>query len=163
MALGNSQLTNLCSYGYLYATLCFFGGVLLTYLFELALHAFERWLLARRSPTAAHDLEDVDAQSSSIAESPRSSTNIVANENLSIDHDVGHDGEMVAEIYRMTEDDTRALTRMGIFAGLALAFHVRESHIVVVGMITMLTWTDKNYYYCVELPGGFGDICSGDG
>ncbi len=106
----------------MYATLCFFGGVLLTYLFELALHAFERWLLTRR--TVSHDPEDVDSRSAD-AEAPKTST-VVENDRLSIEHDMGHEGEMVAEVYRMTADDARALTRMGIFAGLALAFHVRD-------------------------------------
>ena len=99
--------------------------MLLTYLFELALHAFEKWLLARKSNQ--HDSEDVDNAPPVNPNSRRSSGNqAVAIENIDIDHEVGHDGEMVAEVYRMTADDSRALIRMGIFAGLALAFHVRR-------------------------------------
>ncbi len=106
----------------MYATLCFFAGVLLTYLFELALEAYEDWLLARR--TIPSDLEDVDSRSPDV-EAPKTST-VVENDNLHIEHEVGHEGEMVAEVLRMTADDARALIRMGLFAGLALAFHVRD-------------------------------------
>ncbi len=40
------------SFAYLYATLCFFGGVLLTYLFEVGLHTFEKWLLKKKEKKA---------------------------------------------------------------------------------------------------------------
>lgn len=42
-------------------------------------------------------------------------------EPIVIDQDVGHDGHMVADIYREHGHDARALTRMGMFAGIALA------------------------------------------
>jgi len=45
---------------YLYATLCFFGGVAMTVVFDLALHAFERWAqrrLARRALTVDAEAE----------------------------------------------------------------------------------------------------------
>lgn len=47
-------------------------------------------------------------------------------EPIEIHHEVGHDGHMVAAMYNQQAADARALIRMGIFAGIALAFHVRS-------------------------------------
>lgn len=47
-------------------------------------------------------------------------------EPIEIEHQVGHDGHLVASLYEQHGDDTSALIRMGIFAGIALAFHVSE-------------------------------------
>jgi len=60
---------------YLYATLCFFGGVALTVAFDVALHAFERWAqrrLARRASTVDAEAEQGQAvPASDIFESDR--------------------------------------------------------------------------------------------
>lgn len=45
----------------------------------------------------------------------------VVDEPIDIDHGIGKDGHMVADIYREHGHDARALTRMGMFAGIALA------------------------------------------
>lgn len=48
-------------------------------------------------------------------------------DNHIVESNVGHGGHLIASIYDQHDDshDTSALIRMGIFAGIALAFHVR--------------------------------------
>lgn len=47
-----------------------------------------------------------------------STTFDVLENRLDVDHSVGHDGHMVAEVYRETVHDSKRLARMGVFAGL---------------------------------------------
>lgn len=106
------------SFGYLYANLCFFAGVVITYMFEHMLHWFEHWIMRKKSQPSGGANDQV-VENGAVQELE----NVVQEK----DEDVliaGSDGEMVAEVYRMNADDAKALTRMGIFAGIALAFHV---------------------------------------
>ncbi|CAN8070404.1 unnamed protein product [Agarophyton chilense] len=140
---------------YLYATLCFFGGILITYLFDMSLHLFEDWISQRKHASlekkqAIQRNSDIkDTQSSSQESLPpvtqpvsnvlqgddQESSDIVLpvfqepslseprDEHVKIDPHVGHDGHMVADMYQAHSHDPKALIRMGIFAGIALAFH----------------------------------------
>jgi len=132
---------------YLYATLCFFAGTVITYLFDIALHAFELWVVSKNNNNnlqqqddadKAHDVENYaeDAQDDLVTDSndadaiqqthtrrPRSNSIPRSEQHVDIVHEMGHEGEMVATIYDMSNSDSRLLTRLGIFAGIALAFH----------------------------------------
>eukprot|EP00178_Gracilaria_changii_P027867 TRINITY_DN924_c0_g2_i2.p2 TRINITY_DN924_c0_g2~~TRINITY_DN924_c0_g2_i2.p2 ORF type:complete len:228 (+),score=32.88 TRINITY_DN924_c0_g2_i2:2966-3649(+) len=142
---------------YLYATLCFFGGILITYLFDISLHLFEGWISRRRissqekNKAVDSDSDKEDERSSSgkplplvpapVSKSPHNgdlpSSDAVLpvfqptsptepeDEPVEIDPHVGHEGHMVASVYQVHSHDPQALIRMGIFAGIALAFHVR--------------------------------------
>eukprot|EP00177_Eucheuma_denticulatum_P004276 GFKZ01007757.1.p1 GENE.GFKZ01007757.1~~GFKZ01007757.1.p1 ORF type:complete len:396 (+),score=50.00 GFKZ01007757.1:100-1188(+) len=143
-------------FAYLYATLCFFGGVLITYLFDIALHHIDHLLGKRKARKAAPDpvflnsteptpsnlapsppsnhlpsnrsFQDVEDQNSTSSPSsnnvnPQPIPNTALDNPLHVDEEYGHDGHMIASIYENHSQDTRALIRMGIFAGLALAFH----------------------------------------
>lgn len=142
-------------FAYLYATLCFFGGIGLTYLFDRGLHLFEHWVGARRTkkqakasatdsdqtppsgaviPTTREAVPspDVEGQQTSpvvgtgvqTSAAPSHAGGDAAEANRDIDDDIGHDGHMVANIYENHGHSPKALIRMGIFAGIALAFHV---------------------------------------
>lgn len=137
---------------YLYATLCFFGGVAVTALFDLALHYIPR-LFSRRSNTASVKSapggagDNVESKSpkgaAALGSSDESSgeTNPTTKPNVDIEQPgqvthhhqevdmVGHGGEMIASIYSAEnrQNETSKLIRMGIFAGIALAFHVSHS------------------------------------
>lgn len=53
------------------------------------------------------------------------------NRRVSTDHGVAHGGELIASIYNQDGEDVQdagSLIRMGIFAGIALAFHVSFHH-----------------------------------
>lgn len=52
--------------------------------------------------------------------------NAPPDESIHISEEVGHEGHMVANVYTQSKQDSKALIRMGIFAGIALAFHVRK-------------------------------------
>lgn len=128
-------------YAYLYATLCFFGGILITYAFDQALHCVEHFLTRRkgksksptsiskdhqtppeeRTPPSASDELEMDVEDSHPARRPSETR---ADDSIDMDDAVGHDGHMVANIYENHGHDGKALIRMGIFAGIALAFHV---------------------------------------
>lgn len=138
-------------FAYLYATLCFFGGAFITYIFDCLLHIVERRVLGPKKRTkATATVSSTDGSSHPIAhnastrgvdETPIAETHrapptdverqmmtddaIVAThgDHITIDNEVGHDGHMIAEVYRDAEHDPSKLIRMGIFAGLALAFH----------------------------------------
>lgn len=128
-------------FAYMYATLCFFGGLFLTFLFDRALHAFEAWAGKRKakkltsspstrnvSPTLPWTSQDIEGQkqSSSSSSSVHSASNRGQDEAIEFVHDIGHDGQLVASLYeQQQEKSAQALIRMGIFAGIALAFHVR--------------------------------------
>lgn len=146
-------------FAYLYATLCFFGGIFLTYLFDQLLHAVEHFLGRRNGKRAAKSLSSGDRAPSTGETTPSTGTDTepqpqphdvegqqqTANvahecedadvepvrppetpvdEPMEIDDELGHDGHMVASIYENHSHDSKALIRMGIFAGIALGFHV---------------------------------------
>lgn len=140
-------------YAYLYASLCFFGGIVITYLFDIALHFFENLISKKKAKRASTksalstptNSSPPDSASNSTIDAPRADPSVPyaqthdveANELTSQDHvqpqepdepieilhDVGHDGHMVAGIYEEHGRDAKALIRMGIFAGIALGFH----------------------------------------
>lgn len=121
--------SSFCSYAYLYATLCFFGGVLITAIFDVCLHLFEKWIGARKAKKEAilpnTNYPSLDQQPSTNTTDGGNPQND-QDEPLEVDHEVGHDGELVANIYNNHGHDAKALIRMGIFAGIALGFHVRH-------------------------------------
>lgn len=66
---------------------------------------------------------DVERQTS--PRTPEAVQTIVPqDEAIDIDRGLGHDGHMVADMYENEPNSSKALIRMGIFAGIALAFHV---------------------------------------
>lgn len=181
------------AWAYLYATLCFFGGIGITAIFDAVLHFIQGKVFQHKSSSSSsqqkdqgvqvekeEDEEDDDddngncdsdsktktrtgSDSSSVTdkghvvdvEQPpvRSTTTrrgavediddvdyITRQSSISraefqtadnnSDHVVGHGGHLIASLYENQEEnhtthDSRALIRMGIFAGIALAFHVR--------------------------------------
>lgn len=137
-------------YAYLYATLCFFGGIAITALFDQLLHAFQHWLTHHRRKKANRQ-NDLDAANSSSeddtstepcnrhdVERPRLPHEPIeinvdtssVGEPAEIDEHAGHGGHLIASLYTQNAQeegqghDLAALIRMGIFAGIALAFHV---------------------------------------
>lgn len=99
------------SLAFLYANICFFSGILITYLLELGLSFFEKWISKRKSIS-----QDVEADS--VLEIPaKDNEHDDANSHIG-----GHEGEMVADVY-MNSNDSKALFRMGIFAAIAIAIH----------------------------------------
>lgn len=66
---------------------------------------------------------DVEGQQSSPQDRTHEPATTPVDEAIEIGHDIGHDGHMVAEMYQESKD-AKALIRMGIFTGIALAFHV---------------------------------------
>lgn len=129
------------SKAYLYATLCFFGGIVITWIFDQLLHVYER-CIAKRSRKKNPKYEDSPIEDSTdtppIVENPTNPSDVEGqaepqatpetprDERMVIDHNIGHDGEMIAAMYENEDQDSKALARMGIFAGIALAFHVRQ-------------------------------------
>mmetsp|Transcript_12501 Transcript_12501/g.33733 ORF Transcript_12501/g.33733 Transcript_12501/m.33733 type:complete len:413 (+) Transcript_12501:119-1357(+) len=192
---------------FLYATLCFFAGIVLTFLLDRALHALEHFIARHENRRAAQNVADssnssgdefVDAKGSNdvecgrtdvlefgakdiagdeadevngmVTKSSSSSTrggslssqgfatsrlvqvnNIAASDRrserrddeivpasrersasgggggetfaeLATDEEIGHDGIFVAQLYESAVD-RKALARMGMFAGVAIAFH----------------------------------------
>lgn len=154
-------------FAYLYATLCFFAGVFVTFVLDRVLHYIEHCLVSRKaaknlststspnpfptsSPKRADDksvavpparANDVERQitfhhdSSDTDVNPQPPT---ASEPIAIDDHVGHDGHLVASIYESNHENTRALIRMGIFAGIALAFHVRVWILLAYSFISIV-------------------------
>lgn len=142
------------NYAYLYATLCFFGGIAFTAVFDKVLHVCQHLLEKRKAtknkdrvnsddgspdsnPSSSEDdvsTEQVavqDIEQGGTAHESEESAEIVAKvlphgEPVEIDHVVGHGGHLIASIYNQNSKthDSAALIRMGIFAGMALAFHV---------------------------------------
>ena len=124
------------------ASVCFFCGILITYIFEIILHRVQHYIAKRErtkessdKPGDSDDSEDsepvkldLESQSGRPAHArpapPSDEISAPSPDAIEIDEEVGHDGYMVADIYRASEDDSKALIRMGIFAGIALAFHV---------------------------------------
>lgn len=115
------------------------------------LHQFENLLLKRKAnntqPLDALNTQGKNVSAGTVDVSPFSSSgsdepnngavmpppvtegdNQITDDPIEIDQNVGHDGHMVAEIYQQHTNDVRALIRMGIFAGIALGFHVSLHH-----------------------------------
>mmetsp|Transcript_3666 Transcript_3666/g.6427 ORF Transcript_3666/g.6427 Transcript_3666/m.6427 type:complete len:362 (+) Transcript_3666:152-1237(+) len=154
-AVGAFEACISANYAYLYATLCFFGGVLLTFLFDKALHSFEHWIARREADRGNEESHDVNSKDGDLERPVQNSSgeqregcdpeaqvnNIVENgtggqgeiqavvEEVEggrmselIDDEVGHDGRFIADLYS-NGTDRKALARMGMFAGIAIAFH----------------------------------------
>lgn len=96
----------------------------LTYIFELLLHYFEHWILSRKPPTDEQSLPELTNRQQTGHHNAQIPPLQAGTEEITIDDEIGHEGQMVAQVYKMNKDDARALTRMGVFAGIALAFHV---------------------------------------
>lgn len=166
------------SYAYLYATLCFFGGILITAIFDVCLHLFEKWIGARKAKKEAilpnANYPSLDQQPSTNNELDTRSQND-QDEPLELDHEVAHDGEMVANMYANHSHDAKALIRMGIFAGIALGFHVRNhlhnystdfiiTYIYQNGLYLTFRFSIYNIFhneFTTELPRGTCHFCSG--
>lgn len=94
------------------------------------LHRFEHWLLSRKPSPETEGLPETinghpGRDSDAVATTPMSNNEeLHTDDEMHINDEIGHEGHMLAEIYKMNPDDARALTRMGVFAGIALAFHV---------------------------------------
>lgn len=130
---------------------------MITAIFDRVLHAFQHWLGHRRREKITRSHPSDGAQSSSEddasvdpcghdVERPRLShepLEMPANtsslgEPVEIDDTVGHDGHFIASLYNQDAEtqarESAKLIRMGIFAGIALAFHV--SHFLIIGEIS---------------------------
>lgn len=92
----------------LYATLCFFLGIAITAAFDKLIHVLQRKYFSKKKKTKEADSTvKVDEEAGEKEVQPSGN----------------EEGDLIASIY--TEDsDSSKLIRMGIFAGLALAFHV---------------------------------------
>lgn len=162
------------AWAYLYATLCFFGGIAITAVFDAVLHHVQGKVFQHKSSSssssspqhveeeeqkqASHQMKDhKQQQNGSDSDKTRtasdtSSVTDHAHVDVDVDDDgitressqvaptgeddgnngdqvVGHGGHLIASLYQNQEEnnvhDSKALIRMGIFAGIALAFHVR--------------------------------------
>lgn len=102
------------SYAFLYANFCFFSGIAITYLLEVALSYFEKWIVGRSPPNPD---QDVEANGAALEESSKGHENKEEH-----GHVGGHEGGLVADVYA-NATDAKALFRMGIFAGIAIAIH----------------------------------------
>lgn len=135
-------------FAYLYATLCFFAGMAITWLFDRALHALQHAFTSKRAPeaqkgtaqdngaidklnysnsadtssgAAAADIDKIESQ----VDNQTKQNGGAIDEAVEVDPVVGHGGHLIASLYDESADnqDSSALIRMGIFAGVALAFH----------------------------------------
>lgn len=164
------------SFPYLYAALCFFAGILLTYIFEVCLHALEHWILQRKgSDSTSASLENAEAGRAGDVASEKDSSQSFTGDNTTgkanlengstpiatsvadghVDGEIGHEGHLVAEVYRMNPGDRRALTRMGVFAGIALAFHVRcpvSAFFIFILALEVEFDTNHTLFYSAEFP-----------
>lgn len=184
----------------MYATLCFFGGIAITFFFDCALHLIQHWLVRRKhvktaitsnnapadiSPVSSvsdsspcpHESSDIERPSvncdrcSDRDEINQVETSPPCDEEDLVDSAVGHGGHLVAAIYNehAATEDTAALIRMAIFAGIAIAFHVsffaqppqRNSTPFCSKMAVSKTFAGLSLeLLCVlEFPRGFGNIC----
>lgn len=150
-------------YAYLYASLCFFAGIAITFVFDVVLHVVQKWLMRRTNAKIAASIEQSANDTSPVTSDADSKTDVNDNSDIErpsigcegyqpyhdgdgptpiadpnadgddriVESNVGHGGHLIASIYDQHDasHDTGALIRMGIFAGIALAFHVRLSYI----------------------------------
>lgn len=76
-------------------------------------------------------------------------------EPVEIDDAVGHGGHLIASLYNQdaqnNDHDSAKLIRMGIFAGIALAFHVRFSFLSI--SIFVLSTRRHNLFLFIHMYG----------
>lgn len=158
------------AWAYLYATLCFFGGIAITAVFDAVLHHIQGKIFQHKSSSQQLEKEQqqdsqdqlkvdkcCDSHSKNKTRTASDTSSVTDHANVDIeqpavhedddriaressqaapagdnngDQLVGHGGHLIATLYQNQEEpnvhDSRALIHMGIFAGIALAFHVRS-------------------------------------
>lgn len=130
--------------GFLYSTLCFFGGAFLVFLFSLMLHVVDSYQTRRSAGIKSVESDKLAANDEESPVAPEANTNSQTkaqdperppdggNENNSdpegvnveeqrSTHHMNLEGELAATVY--TAKDTKALLRMGTFTAFALALH----------------------------------------